>query len=287
VALLLQSLDRHHLDVARDASSAAIDGASTAASPTCCTSVLWGSRRPLLRALAGSSTAPAAGRGPCLVALDGRVGSTVIGQLLQHHGLDSPGGHRLVADSGASNHTTSDAGNLTSIRPTTSTDPSSIVVGNGSALPVTSVGDSGLPGPFYLNNVLVTPDIIQNLLSVHRFTTDNWCSMEFDPFGLSVKDPSTQKVITRCNSSGPLYTMRLPSHPPSSPASTPSALVASASTWHRRLGHPGVDVLSKLSHDSSVVCSRRTHDLCHACQLGRHIHLLLSVLILVRIIILI
>jgi hypothetical protein len=97
--------------------------------------------------------------------------------------------------------------------------------------------------------------------------------MEFDPFDLSVKDLSTQNVITRCNSSGPLYTMRLPSHPPSSPVSTPSALVASASTGHRRLGHPGVDVLSKLSHESSVVCSRRTHDICHACQLGRHIRL--------------
>jgi hypothetical protein len=68
--------------------------------------------------------------------------------------------------------------------------------------------------------------------------------------------------------------MHLPSHPtPSSPASAPSVLVASASTWHRRLRHPGVDVLSKLSHDSSVVCSRRIHDLYHACQLGHHIHL--------------
>jgi hypothetical protein len=68
--------------------------------------------------------------------------------------------------------------------------------------------------------------------------------------------------------------MHLPSHPsPSSPTSAPSALVASASAWHRRLSHPGVDVLSKLSHDSSVVCFRRTHDLCHACQLGRHIRL--------------
>jgi hypothetical protein len=45
------------------------------------------------------------------------------------------------------------------------------------------------------------------------------------------------------------------------------------STWHRRLGHPGVDVLSKLSHDSSVVYSRRSHDIYHACQLGRHIRL--------------
>jgi hypothetical protein len=66
-----------------------------------------------------------------------------------------------VADSGASNHTTSNASNLSSVRPPTFTDPSSIVVGNGSALPITSVGDSALPGPFYLNNVLVTPDIIQ------------------------------------------------------------------------------------------------------------------------------
>jgi hypothetical protein len=98
--------------------------------------------------------------------------------------------------------------------------------------------------------------------------------MEFDPFGLSVKDLSTWNMITRCNSLGPLYTMRLPSHPAhSSVVSAPSALVASMSTWYRHLGHPSVDVLSKLSHDSSVICSRCTHDLCHACQLGRHIRL--------------
>jgi hypothetical protein len=145
----------------------------------------------------------------------------------------------VVTDSGASNHTTSDVGNLTSVHPPTSTDPSSIIVGNRSSLPVTSVGDSALLGPFYLNNVLVTPNIIENLLSVHCFTTHNWCSMEFDPFVLSMKDLSMRNVITRCNSSGAPYTMRLPSHPtPSSPTSAPSALVASASTWHRHLGHP-------------------------------------------------
>jgi hypothetical protein len=108
-----------------------------------------------------------------------------------------------VADSGTSNHTILDVGNLTSVRSPTFTDPSSIVVDNGSALPITSVGDLALPDPFYLNNVIVTPDIIQNLLSVHRFTTDNWCSMEFDPFSISLKDLSTQNVIARCNSSGP------------------------------------------------------------------------------------
>jgi hypothetical protein len=171
-----------------------------------------------------------------------------------------------VTDSSASNHTTSDASNLNFVRPPTSTDPSSIIVGNSSVLSVTLVRDSALPGLFYLNNVPATLDIIQNLLSVCHFTTDNWCSMEFDLFGLSVKDLSTRNVVTRYNSSGPLYTMHLPSHPvPSSYVVAPLVLVASASTWHRRLGHPDVDVLSKLSHDSSVICSRHTHDICHAC----------------------
>jgi hypothetical protein len=34
--------------------------------------------------------------------------------------------------------------------------------------------------------------------------------MEFDLFGLSVKDLTTENVIVRSNSTDPLYTMRLP-----------------------------------------------------------------------------
>jgi hypothetical protein len=78
---------------------------------------------------------------------------------------------------GASNHTTSSAGNLTSVRPPLPTDPLSIIIGNRSSLPVISVGNKAFLDLFYLNNVLVTHDIIQNLLSVHCFTIDNWCSM--------------------------------------------------------------------------------------------------------------
>jgi hypothetical protein len=78
-----------------------------------------------------------------------------------------------VADSDASIHTTSDAGNLAYVRPPHINDLSSIIVGNESSLSVTSIRGMALPGPFYLNNVLVTPDIIQNLLCVHCFTNDN------------------------------------------------------------------------------------------------------------------
>jgi hypothetical protein len=95
--------------------------------------------------------------------------------------------------------------------------------------------------------------------------------MEFDPFGLSMNDPSSRNVIARYNSSRPLYMMRLPSRSAPSPCAAPAtALAASASTWHHRLRHSGVDALSKLSSNSSVICSKHTHDLCHECQLGHH-----------------
>jgi hypothetical protein len=51
--------------------------------------------------------------------------------------------------------------------------------------------------------------------------------------------------------------MCLPLRSAPSPCVAPAAaLAASASTWHRRLGHLGIDVLSKLSSDSSAICSR-------------------------------
>jgi hypothetical protein len=154
-----------------------------------------------------------------------------------------------VADSCASNHTTPYSGSISSPRPLSAFHPHSIIVGNGSILPIASVGDSVLPRPFYLNDVLVAPDLVQSLLSVRRFTIDNSCSMEFDPFDLSMKDLATQSVITRYDSSGPLYTIPLSASATFSTDAPPYALAitASTSTWHCHLGHPGPDVLSQLS----------------------------------------
>jgi hypothetical protein len=104
--------------------------------------------------------------------------------------------------------------------------------------------DSVLPGPFYLSNILLAPDIVQNLLSVRCFSTDNWYFMEFDPFGLSVKDLTTRNVIVRSNSTGPLYTMCLPGSVTPSSGIVAALTVIAPVTWHRRLGHPGPDALS-------------------------------------------
>jgi hypothetical protein len=80
-------------------------------------------------------------------------------------------------------------------------------------------------------------------------------------------------VIVRSNSTGPLYTMRLPgSLTPSSSvvaalAAVPHVLTAVApTTWLRRLGHLGPDALSSLSRSSFIQCISNKYDFCHACQ---------------------
>jgi hypothetical protein len=110
-----------------------------------------------------------------------------------------------VADSNATNHTPPHPDHIFLPRPPSLAHPSSIIVGNGFVLPVTSLGDSVLSGPYYLNDVLLAPDLVQSLIFVCRFTTDNSCSMEFDPFGLSVKDLAIRRVLTRYDSTGLLY----------------------------------------------------------------------------------
>ena len=51
-------------------------------------------------------------------------------------------------------------------------------------LPITAVGSA--PDSFRLSNVLVAPQMVQNLLSIRQFTADNFCSIEFDSSGLTV-----------------------------------------------------------------------------------------------------
>jgi hypothetical protein len=177
-----------------------------------------------------------------------------------------------VIDSGASYHITPTTAMLSRSHPPPSTHPTSIVVGNGSTLPVTSVGASVLPGPFYLNDVLVAPHITHNLLFVRRFTTDNACSIEFDPSGFSVKDLATKTPLARCDSVRPLYTL-WPSSTGVSPPPVPVSTTTST-TWHRRLNHPRPDVMTKISSILDSSCNMAHFEgLCRACQLGQHTRL--------------
>ena len=66
-----------------------------------------------------------------------------------------------------------------------------ITFANGSNIPISCHGTSTLLAAdttFDLNNVLIAPSLVRNLLPVHQFTRDNSCSIEFDALGFSIKD---------------------------------------------------------------------------------------------------
>jgi hypothetical protein len=152
-------------------------------------------------------------------------------QAFNNMGVTPPVRTECIANSWASFHSTPDASILSYVR---SLHPS-IMVGDGSCLPVTSVGSA--PGPFHLPDVLVAPQMIHNVLSIRQFTADN---SEFDPSGFTVKDSAPGRPLLRYDSSGPLYALCLLASaiPPSTSATL--ATTPSSSTWHCRLGHLGL-----------------------------------------------
>jgi hypothetical protein len=138
-------------------------------------------------------------------------------------------------DSGATSHVTGNQGILTSSHSPLDINSHHIIVGNGSRLPVVAIGTAHLTSrPFILNNVLVSPSIIQNLCATRKFVRDNNCSVEFDPFGFSLKDLFTRRVLMRSNSSGDLY----PFFGDQGVTTSTTALTVTNDLWHRRLSHP-------------------------------------------------
>ncbi|GKB27818.1 ribonuclease H-like domain-containing protein [Tanacetum coccineum] len=146
----------------------------------------------------------------------------------------------------------------------------SISVGDGHSIPVTNTGHSIFPTPtksLHLNNVLITPHIVKNLIYVRQFVRDNNCTIEFNAFGFSVKDFLTRRVLLRCDSTGDLY-------PVIAPFPIPHVFLVSQHTWHQRLGHPGREVLRYLVSNNFISCNKeKPLVLCHACQLGKHVRL--------------
>ncbi|GJU76774.1 ribonuclease H-like domain-containing protein [Tanacetum coccineum] len=112
----------------------------------------------------------------------------------------------------------------------------------------------------HLNNVLITPHIVKNLISVRQFVCDNNCTVEFDVFGFSVKDFMTRQVLLRCDNTGDLY-------PVTAQSPIPHVLLVSQHMWHQRLGHPRSDVLRRLVSNKFISCNKEKPPvLCHACQ---------------------
>ncbi|GJT97388.1 ribonuclease H-like domain-containing protein [Tanacetum coccineum] len=144
-------------------------------------------------------------------------------------------------DSEATSHLSSHTGNLqTSFL---NRNFHSVIVGNESSILVTHPGHVQIPNPyrpFHLRNVLVTSNIIKNFVSVRKFTTANKRSIDFDPYGFTIRDYHTRQTLLRCDSTGDLYPLHVV-------ASAFALLTNNHSLWHQRLGHPGDAVIQTLS----------------------------------------
>ncbi|GJZ25858.1 ribonuclease H-like domain-containing protein [Tanacetum coccineum] len=199
--------------------------------------------------------------------------ATILPHAFNAETLQDPTNSAWNMDSGASTHINSSINSLSEIF--NNCMYSSVSVGDGHTIPVTNVGHSLFPtnyGSLRLNNVLITPHIVKNLISVRQFVRDNNCTIEFDAFGFNVKDFITRQVLLRCDSTRDLY-------PITSPSSLPRALLVSQHTWHQRLGHPGSEVLRRLVSSNSISCNKeKSPVLCHACQLGKHVRLPFAIL---------
>ncbi|GJS59190.1 ribonuclease H-like domain-containing protein [Tanacetum coccineum] len=182
--------------------------------------------------------------------------------------LHDPAPGACNMDTGASSHLNNSVTSLSDVF-NTCIYPS-VSVGDGHSISVTNTGHSILPTSaksLHLNNVLITPHIVKNLIFVRQIVRGNNCTIEFDAFGFFVKDFLTRQVLLRCDSTGDLY-------PVTAPSPIPHAFLVSKHTWHQRLGHPGGEVLRRLVSSNFISYNKEKHPvLCHACQLGKHARL--------------
>ena len=93
-----------------------------------------------------------------------------------------------------------------------------------------------------MSNVLVSPDLVTNLVSVRRLARENPITVEFDDVGFSVKDACTRMVLHHCDSPDELYLV----HSSATASTTPVALAAGVDLWHARLGHPNPTTLRQI-----------------------------------------
>ncbi|KAJ9560829.1 hypothetical protein OSB04_005989 [Centaurea solstitialis] len=124
--------------------------------------------------------------------------ATALPELFNTMSLNDPGSTDWYMDTRATDHVHTNAGILNSILD--KHDTRSILVGNGSHMPVVTTGHSPFPlqnpyRPLHLRNILISPAIIKNLIFVRQFTRQNKTSIEFDSFGFTVKDYKTRHPL--------------------------------------------------------------------------------------------
>ncbi|TXG55930.1 hypothetical protein EZV62_017243 [Acer yangbiense] len=170
-------------------------------------------------------------------------------------------------DSGCTSHMVKDSSLFTSLD---NNDRTNVKLENGEMVQATGKGTISVQtskGPKLIHDVLLIPDLDQNLLSVAQLLKkgyscsfkDNYCTI-FDSCGVEVV-----KVGMHDNSF--LLNLEQVNHSAFMSKLDDSAL------WHKRYGHFNMDALKYLQDHDMVrdmqAISHTSDDLCDACQLGK------------------
>lgn len=120
-------------------------------------------------------------------------------------------------DSGATNHLTN-ASPVSSMT-TTYTGPGKVLVGNGTALRMSTIGNLVIPTQsrtLNLQNMLHIPCVTNNVLFVSQFAKDNQVYVEFHDSYCLMKDSMSHRVLLRGFESNGLYKLSLSGFSPNS-----------------------------------------------------------------------
>ncbi|KAI0497118.1 hypothetical protein KFK09_023446 [Dendrobium nobile] len=178
-----------------------------------------------------------------------------------------------VLDSRASSHLTSDAAHIQ--QPTPYFGADTVSVASGNTLPIRNTGQGILPLPdsnrkLRLKNLLHVPLLSHNLLSIHKLTSDNNCSILFYAHGFLIKDLSDNNSTLLRGRSGRsrdgLYPLSTVS------TASPQALQSSVNKlqpWHTRLGHPNHSILQCLSRIVPSICTPPSSFMCTSCNVAK------------------
>ncbi|GKA00532.1 ribonuclease H-like domain-containing protein [Tanacetum coccineum] len=141
---------------------------------------------------------------------------------------------------------------------------------NGTQALITKIGDLKFNNNITLYDVLVVPEYIVSLLSVHKLSRDNKLFVDFNESNCYIQDLKANKTLGIGRQFNGLYLFDVDNACKIVSNSFISTCFVSKTLWHQRLGHPADPVLDALK-DSLNLNNHSTSDhLCDTCNKAKH-----------------
>ena len=168
-------------------------------------------------------------------------------------------GKAWIIDTGASNHMTGTIGDLRDLREITQCP---VGLPDGSSAIATKEGTVTLESNLCLKNVLYVPGLTCNLISVSQLTDHYNCFVQFTNGLCVIQDRTSRMLIGAGERRDGLYYFRGMSRVHAMKVNG----VASLDLWHKRLGHPSLQVTKLVPEVDLRDKNKRLNKNCDVCQ---------------------